>query len=262
MTNYEKLQTLITEIDVLIQQNITSNSPDFKDWRFNTEFFLEQQFGESSNVCQRFKHTYFSNWFAESDSDRVSACKSGLEKTKQLLSFCLKELKDMCSIESGTSMMSKPVSAFQKVFVVHGHDTGLKEALARLLERQGIEPVSLQEKANPGLATIIEKFETNSADVDAAICLFTADDVGGLATSKKRTKRARQNVVLETGFFIGKLGRDRVIIIKEDGVEIPSDLAGVDLPTANKADWKSTVLQALEKIGYAINYQIAFSKNR
>ena len=109
----------------------------------------------------------------------------------------------------------------------------------------------MQEQVNAG-ATIIEKFEANS-DVDAAICLFTADDVGGLATSEKRDKRARQNVILETGFFIGKLGRDRVIIIKEDGVEIPSDLAGVDLPTANKADWKSTVLQTLAEIGYSID---------
>ena len=90
MTNYEKLQTLITEIDVLIQQNITSISPDLKDWRFRTEFFLQQQFGEASNVCQRFKRTFCSGWFAESDSDRISACKSDLEKAKQLLGLAKK----------------------------------------------------------------------------------------------------------------------------------------------------------------------------
>ena len=254
MTNYEKLKRLIDEIDVLIQKNVISTSSDFRLWKSNVEDFLVTQYGEKSHKYGFFRHIRFriTNWDNPGEGI-ISVCRSGLEEAKKALSSYLPDFKEeQFSTNSMKTAVQKPLNNFKKVFVVHGHDIGLKEAVARLLERQGIEPVSLQEKANPGLATIIEKFETNSTDVDAAICLFTADDVGGLAISKKRTKRARQNVVLETGFFIGKLGRDRVIIIKEDGVEIPSDLAGMDLPTANKADWKSTVLQTLAEIGYSI----------
>jgi hypothetical protein len=45
-----------------------------------------------------------------------------------------------------------------KVFVVHGHDEGAREGVARFLERVGLEAIILHEKPNQGRA-IIEKFE-------------------------------------------------------------------------------------------------------
>lgn len=98
-----------------------------------------------------------------------------------------------------------------RVFVVHGHDDGTREAVARYISKLGLEPIVLHEQPNQG-RTIIEKFE-DSSDVSFAVVLFTPDDVGhpfGRPTDAK--PRARQNVLLELGFFMCALGRDKVCV--------------------------------------------------
>ena len=114
----------------------------------------------------------------------------------------------------------------RKVFVVHGHDNEIKQTVARFLEKLGLEAVILHEKCNKGL-TIIEKFEQN-ADVAYAVVLMTPDDVGAAkADAKDLNARARQNVVLELGYFMGKLGRKNVAAILRGDIERPSDYDGV-----------------------------------
>jgi predicted nucleotide-binding protein len=114
-----------------------------------------------------------------------------------------------------------------KVFIVHGHDRAVKESTIRFVEKLGLTPVVLDESPNKG-RTIIEKFEDLAADVVFAIVLFTPDDVGGKAArGTKLQRRARQNVVFELGFFVGRLGRDRVCLLHKADAEIPSDLHGV-----------------------------------
>ena len=76
--------------------------------------------------------------------------------------------------------------------------------------------------------TIIEKFE-NYSNVDFAVAIWTADDIGKAKNEEHLKDRARQNVIFETGFFIGKIGRQNVIVLYETGVEIPTDYSGVDL---------------------------------
>ena len=112
--------------------------------------------------------------------------------------------------------MPKPVPTDQrqeaitsrKIFVVHGRDEGARESVARFLEKVGLEPVILSELPSKG-QTIIEKFESNS-DVGFALALLTPDDIGSLKDDDDQSPRARQNVIFELGFFIGKLGRARV----------------------------------------------------
>lgn len=92
-----------------------------------------------------------------------------------------------------------------RAFVVHGHDEAAREAVARFLEKLGVEAVILHEQASGG-RTIIEKLE-HYGDVDFAVVLLTGDDVGAAkAASDQLQPRARQNVVLELGYFVGKLG--------------------------------------------------------
>jgi predicted nucleotide-binding protein len=112
----------------------------------------------------------------------------------------------------------------RKVFVVHGHDDGAREAVARFLQRLGFEPVILHERANQG-RTIIEKFEAHG-DVGFAVVLLTPDDFGALRDGEQKP-RARQNVILELGYFIGRLTRARVCALKKGDVELPSDILGV-----------------------------------
>lgn len=54
------------------------------------------------------------------------------------------------------------------------------------------------------------------------------DDVGALAIKPDDLKpRMRQNVVLELGYFAGKIGRNRVCALVMGEIEIPSDYSGV-----------------------------------
>ena len=141
-----------------------------------------------------------------------------------------------------------------KIFIVHGHNGELKQSVARIIEKQGIEAVILSEQANQG-RTIIEKFE-NYGDVGGAICLFTSDDIGKAKSEDSDKPRARQNVVLETGYFMGKLGRDHVIILSDDGIEMPSDLSGVVY--TNTSNWQIELLKDLKAMGYAIDFNKLF----
>jgi predicted nucleotide-binding protein len=96
-----------------------------------------------------------------------------------------------------------------KVFVIHGHDEGSKEAVARFISQIGLSPIILHEKPNSG-KTIIEKFE-QYATVAFAIALLTPDDIGkGNKGDEQLEYRARQNVLFEFGYFVGRLGRKRV----------------------------------------------------
>ena len=122
---------------------------------------------------------------------------------------------------------ARPVAAVsRKVFVVHGHDEAAREKAARFLERLNLSPIILHEQANAG-RTLIEKFETFS-DVGFAVVLLTPDDVGAAAGDTANLKsRARQNVIFELGFFIGRLGRNHGCALHGGGVELPSDFHGV-----------------------------------
>lgn len=141
-----------------------------------------------------------------------------------------------------------------EIFIVHGHDEALKIEVARTIERAGLDVTILHEKPNEGL-TIIQKLEKYAATAGYAVILMTPDDKG---KSKKETKykdRARQNVVLEWGYFVGKLGADRVCAIHTENIELPSDISGILYITYdNNGGWKIQLMKELEKAGYSINW--------
>ena len=146
-----------------------------------------------------------------------------------------------------------------RVFVVHGHDHGRKETVARFLEKLGLEPVILHEKPNSG-RTLIEKF-SDYADVHYAVVLLTADDIGrGRQEPDPPRPRARQNVILELGYFLGKLGRHRVCAIYEDGVEIPSDYQGVLFVAFDaQGNWRAELVRELKAARFEIDANKIFS---
>lgn len=140
------------------------------------------------------------------------------------------------------------------VFIVHGRDTD-KAARVAAYVRQLVEDrhdvVVLKDAEDSG-QTLIEKFESNSAAVQFAIVLATADDVGSLAESNDLKPRARQNVILELGYFWGALGRDHVAVLHEPGVELPSDLGG--LLTVDPDD-EQRLAKRLHHAGVQVNAQ-------
>jgi hypothetical protein len=133
-----------------------------------------------------------------------------------------------------------------KCFIIHGRDDARKWEVAWFVEKDlGKKTVILHEEANQG-RTIIEKFEEHSI-VDFAVAIWTGDDVGGLKDDVLQKPRARQNVVFETAYFIGKLGRKRVIVLYEEDVELPSDYSGV-LFIKLSGNWKESLRKEIEAI--------------
>lgn len=140
-----------------------------------------------------------------------------------------------------------------KVFIVHGHNNGIKIDVARILEKLGLEAIILHEQADGG-KTIIEKFEENAFDVGFAVILLTADDEGKAKHETDYKDRARQNVVFEMGYFMAKLGRDRVLLLLGEGVEEPGDLNGIVYTPIDEHDaWKYKLVKEMKAVGYSVS---------
>ena len=178
MSDYEKLKQIANEIPNLISANIDSDNPTFQAWKSKTERFLIKKYGEISHEYDDFQATQFSplsvSVFSTSESDLIEACQNGLRRTQSIFQTYLDEMAEMAEKEEPSSPVTQNHN-FTKLFIVHGHDGELKESVARIIEKQGIEAIILSEIANQG-KTMIEKIEKNS-DVGGAICLFTADDI-------------------------------------------------------------------------------------
>jgi predicted nucleotide-binding protein len=142
----------------------------------------------------------------------------------------------------------------RKIFVVHGHDDGPREAIARFLEQLDFEPIILHERPNKG-RTIITKFREEAADIGFALIVMTPDDLGKATTDQSEARlRARQNVVFELGFFIGALGPDRVAALIKGEIERPSDFDGVVYISLDAADWRMKLGQELQAAGYEVDW--------
>lgn len=144
----------------------------------------------------------------------------------------------------------------RKVFVVYGHDDIARTQLEAMLRRWDLEPIILDQQASGG-QTIIEKLEEYGSDVGYAIVLATPDDEGKAKTESEYKSRVRQNVVLELGMFLSKLGRERVAILLKESpdFEKPSDIQGlVYIPFQNKVDEVSiSLIRELSRQGYKID---------
>ena len=177
---------------------------------------------------------------------------------------------------------ANPSISGDKIFIVHGHDNGLKNEVARFLEKLKLKPIILHEQASEG-ETIIEKIERYS-NVGFGIVLYTPCDKGGLANDgalhlnsapslanppcdkgglandgAELRCRARQNVVFEHGYLIGKLERKNVCALVKDDVEKPNDISGVVYVSYDESGaWKIEIAKELKAAGYNIDFNKLF----
>ena len=135
-----------------------------------------------------------------------------------------------------------------RIFIVHGQDDGTKHTVARFLEKLGLEPVILHEQPNRG-RTIITKFLEESDRVGFAVVLMTPDDHGKPAHAETWHSRARQNVVFELGYFIGRLQPERVVALVKGQIERPSDFDGVVYIALDKDDWRNLLAKEIRAAG-------------
>lgn len=140
-----------------------------------------------------------------------------------------------------------------RVFIVHGHDESAQNKAARFVEKLGFEAIILHERASSG-RTIIEKIEHYS-DAGFAIVLYTPDDVGNVKSEPDNLNdRARQNVVFEHGYLIGKLGRQSVSALVDGKLELPNDISGVVYISLDEGSaWQLQLAKEMKQSGYRID---------
>lgn len=235
-------------------------------WKNQVREILERMFGSDSDYVYSFagagiKGIVISDYDSDDDGgrDRIEEISAKIEMLSTTLEAVAFELKHEAQKPSGTPVAfeSRATSVSQAVFIVHGHEEAGKVEVARLLERLGLEPIILHEQANAG-QTLIEKFEVNAAQASFAVILLTPDDVGGLRSGAAHP-RARQNVILEMGYFAGKLGRARVCPLYVEGVELPSDLLGIAYTKRDDGGaWKLALAKELKAAGFQIDFNKLF----
>ena len=108
---------------------------------------------------------------------------------------------------------------------MHGHDEAAWRALKDMLEKEfGLEVVVLKQAS--ASRTVIEKFEDIAGDCSFAFALVTPDDMVKNAGSE--TVQARPSVLFELGWFYGRFGPSRLIVLKKgEKTQLPSDLGGI-----------------------------------
>jgi hypothetical protein len=138
-----------------------------------------------------------------------------------------------------------------QVFIVHGHDEIAKLDLEKFIISLDLQPIILHKQASSGM-TIIEKIERYS-NVGFGIVLYTPCDVGSKVGALSGKYRARQNVVFEHGYLIGKLGRPRVTAIVKGDVETPNDISGVVYVNMDTAgSWQEQLKVEMRSAGYHV----------
>jgi predicted nucleotide-binding protein len=233
------LESLIQEGRVVLKQDDPEVAHRaFYQWDQSVAQWLDDKYpdtGFSAEWSSLSASTLVMGHYYQNSPSAWKVFKEGVTKRLAWLSNLAKQ--EFLQATQGFIISGKqPVS--NKVFIVHGHNEALKDKVARFVERLDLEPIILHEQPNRG-RTIIEKLIEYS-DVSFAIVLLTADDKGGPIDADLSAfgARARQNVILELGLFLGKLGRERVCALYESGVEIPSDYQGVlFVPLGDNDSW-------------------------
>ena len=149
--------------------------------------------------------------------------------------------------EGSTIAMTKiEVAKKKRIFVVHGHDTKVRNEVELFVRSIEYEPIILCKRADMG-DTIIEKIEREAKDVCYAIVIYTSCDLG-------KDKNDAELVVFEHGFMCAHLGRSHVCALLEEGVEQPGDLKGVVYKPLDAAGaWKYQIADEMKAVGLEVD---------
>lgn len=252
-----RLQKALDAIPELKQLPRRTSSPEFTKWHRNTRVAIVNTFSEDSRHMQDFDAIHYSPmWAPSSESAKHDIYVGGLDSAAAVLESMIEEIKEYWEEEQQTppspAVRENERTNTKEVFVIHGRNNEAKETVARFLTKLELTPVILHEQPNQG-QTIIEKFEQN-ARVGFAVALLTPDDVGALEGEENNLKpRARQNVVFELGYFLGRLGRERVCALTKGNVEIPSDYDGVVYISLDDGGWKMNLIRELKNTGFEVD---------
>lgn len=261
--NIEQFDSLVSQgRELLVSgKHVSDIHRDFNKWFENVSKWLQENFPNSafSADWSSLGVSYLVRQGGYDNSTYATTLFQQMVQTRlkwlSNLMVALQNARSAQAEKSGNLIISK------KVFIVHGRNNEMKETVSRFLEKLGLEPIILHEQPNAG-KTIIEKF-LDYADVSFAVILMTPDDKGGLigdAPENQKT-RARQNVILELGFFLGKIGRERTCIIYDQTVEIPSDYDGVlYIPYDSEGAWQLKLAKEMKSASLPFDMNALLNK--
>jgi len=222
--------------------------PEYVSWRMQAVSAISELGKQAQPLLKEIDSDKQGSYFYEDSAKRV------LGILNAAVAIAERQSTAPIALEASAKQSQNKTIGSKSVFIVHGHDQALLQQVARFLEKLEIKPIILFEEPGKG-QTIIEKLESNSV-VSFALIMLTPDDLGRNAKEKegKLHPRARQNVVLELGFFLGKLGRANVAVLYDESVELPSDYRGVEYVKYDaEGAWKLKIAKELKAAGLAVD---------
>lgn len=237
------------------------NADKYSVWVLLAGNYLGKAFGSNSpNIASvmnigRYGGFAIGTGEAWSDNHRAESLKTQIAKINVLIEL----LETECELQKNDVVESEPNVKGRQIFLIHGHDHPALRETTGFLGKLQQEVVVLPEKPDQG-KTIVDKFE-ECANVGFAVILLTADDKGGVKSSAREgsQSRARKNAIFGLGYFIGKLGKNRVCALFEPDVEIPSDCADVlYIEMDKKGAWHLQLAKELKAAGLPVDMNDAF----
>lgn len=261
----KKLQTLIENIGELQKLNYQDPNPLLDKFISRGERYLTNIFDKDNKYLSNFTSLdYFSPTFvfvtgfdntASKNQENNQAYHKDLIQAKTIIESAIEEVEEWKDNNTiGTTALTQTPQSLDsnKIFIVHGHDELAISQVCEVLIKLKLEPIILKEEASKS-NTIIEKIERLSSEVGFGIVLYTACDIGG-KNSDSLQPRARQNVLLEHGFLMAKLGRENTLALKKGNVETPSDVQGLVYTTMDEHKaWQYKLVDELKASGYSVS---------
>ena len=242
------------DLPIRSQIELNKAKAEFKKWSKYNQKMLLKLFDNSSIADECGPSLFVGAWTNATLNDKVGWYQRDVSYEVTNLEGLRDQLKLFDEPEAAL-----PHTLGDEIFIVHGRDDGLKEIVARFVEKLGLKATILHEQPSGG-QTIIEKLEKYADKAGFAIVLLTPDDVGALKgkIEDESKPRARQNVVFELGYFMGKLGRERVSPLFKGEIEKPSDIDGVVYVPMDGEDWKLKLGQEMKNAGFPVDMNKIF----
>ena len=252
---------LSRKLALIDQQIVEANAgapASFDDWRNKTEVIVRSVFGEDTPIHRKFSSIRYSPAFWTEQTDFLPYQRSGVLEAISVLHSAKLELEILAETAPQRPIPEAPPGAApNRVFIIHGQNDARKYELEAFLQKLvASSPIILHQEPNGG-RVLMEKLEDSAGSAGYAIALLTGDDVGrpkALGPDEDQP-RPRQNVVFELGFFFGLIGRKRVAVLFEEGVERPSDISGlVYIALDATGGWKSKLASEIAHSGIEVDW--------
>jgi predicted nucleotide-binding protein len=186
-------------------------------------------FGEKSGLTQ---HLISAMTTAKKMAAAKQDCREFFAQSLKHAEQLFRQLSVLAEVgQTGSRSYASATPLTKKVFIVHGHDDTNWLWMRHILTEPpykgyGIEPIIIREQAGQS-KPILQKFEDAAAESSYAICIFTPDDMVQVKKDTSQHEQARPNVIFETGWFVGRLGPSRVLLLVKQGTQLHSDFDGV-----------------------------------